>query len=117
MRIGWSKREMSFQIDDRNSFLFPLEKFNHHASYLSILLLLVFQAVWSPRDSFQPRAFDLASAQSAGAVGAVLDSAQRIAHLFQRVRQQGPFLERFRRALRGGCLVNRIPDFSFSRNA
>ena len=43
--------------------------------------------------------------------------AQRVAHLFQHLRNQVTFLEGFRRALRGGRIIDRISDVRFSRSA
>jgi len=83
---------------------------------LAVLFLLIFQAVWRPRNSFEPRVVNLASTQSALTVAPICETVQCVTHLFKHLRYQDAFLERFRRALRPGSIVDRISDFSFSRS-
>src|SRR6202171_4209297 len=78
--------------------------------------LLILQAVFRPRNSFESRRLNVATAVQALAVRARFDPAQGVLDLEQRPRRNGAFLQGLGYALRGGGVIDGIPDLGFARS-
>src|ERR1700682_1927013 len=82
-----------------------------------IALLPIAQAVFRPRNRFEPGRLNLASAVQALAIRARFDTPQGVLHLEQRPRRDGTFLQGLGYTLRGGGVIGGIPDFELARGA